>query len=197
MSTQTANSPLISVEDYLAGEEIAEVKHEYVAGRVFAMTGTSVRHNRICGNLFALWHNAVRGGNWEVFIADIKVHCFLGRNDLFYYPDLMVCCDPSETATHYREHPCLLVEVLSETTRGNDLREKLMAYTRIDSLQAYLVLEQDRPEAILFRRDDQWTAEVFKDLNDRLELPCGDALAVTLQDIYAGFETAVESGTQD
>lgn len=31
----------ISVEEYLAGEEVSSVKHEYVAGYVYAMVGDS------------------------------------------------------------------------------------------------------------------------------------------------------------
>lgn len=188
MSPDAAVNPMISVADYLAGEEVAEIKHEYVAGRVYAMTGTSIRHNRICGNLFAMLHGTLAGGPCEVFIADVKVHCFLGHNDLFYYPDLMVCCDPRDTATHYREHPCLLVEVLSESTRGNDLREKLIAYSRIDALQAYLVLEQDHPEAVLFRRETDWLAEHYTALEDRLALPCASGIEAPMEQIYSGLE---------
>jgi Uma2 family endonuclease len=184
MSSNLARRPLISVEEYLAGEEIAEIKHEYVAGQVFAMTGASIRHNRICGNLYAKLHGSLGGGPCQVFIADVKLHCFLGHNDLFYYPDLMVCCDPREQASHYREHPCLLVEVLSDSTRGNDLREKLMAYTRIDALQAYLVLEQDRPEAILYRRDREWDPELLAGPEARLSLPCGAGLEIVLGALY-------------
>ena len=37
--------PLLSVEDYLAGERLSEVRHEYAAGQVFAMAAGSQRHN--------------------------------------------------------------------------------------------------------------------------------------------------------
>ena len=188
MSPDAAENPTISAEEYLAGEEVADIKHEYVAGRVYAMTGTSVRHNQITRNLGFLLHGKLAGGPCEVFIADIKVHCFLGHNDLFYYPDLMVCCDPRDTATHYREHPCLLVEVLSESTRGNDLREKLVAYSQIDTLQAYLVLEQDRAEAILFRRETDWLAERYTALEDQLVFPCAGGITAPMAEIYAGLE---------
>ena len=39
----------ISVEDYLEGEKISPVKHEYIEGEVFAMAGTSDKHNLIEG----------------------------------------------------------------------------------------------------------------------------------------------------
>jgi len=42
----------ISVRDYLEGEKISQVKHEYLDGEVYAMVGTSKSHNRIIGALF-------------------------------------------------------------------------------------------------------------------------------------------------
>ena len=41
------SSPLVSVEDYLAGELVAEQKHEYVGGLIYMMSGARNRHNRI------------------------------------------------------------------------------------------------------------------------------------------------------
>jgi hypothetical protein len=40
----------ISVDDYLAGELISEVKHEYLGGEVHAMAGASNRHNKVAMN---------------------------------------------------------------------------------------------------------------------------------------------------
>jgi Uma2 family endonuclease len=75
---------LLSVERYLAEEAVSVTKHEYVAGQLFAMTGTSVRHNRILTKLGFLLHGLLESSFCEVFMADVKVHCYLGRNDLFY-----------------------------------------------------------------------------------------------------------------
>lgn len=43
----------ISVEDYLEGEKISPVKHEYVEGEVYSMAGTSDTHNLIADEIYA------------------------------------------------------------------------------------------------------------------------------------------------
>lgn len=91
-------------------------------------------------------------------MADIKVHLTVAGEDAFYYPDLMLACDPRDRARYYRERPCLIVEVLSNATERIDRREKLLAYNRIDSLQEYLMLSQNEPLAALHRRRDDWHA---------------------------------------
>jgi len=57
----------------------------------------------------------------------------------FYYPDLLLSCDPDDRETYFRRRPCLIVEVLSEATERIDRREKLYAYTQIPSLQEYVL----------------------------------------------------------
>ena len=49
MSMTAIERDRISVEDYLAGERDGEVRREYVAGQVYAMTGASRRHGLING----------------------------------------------------------------------------------------------------------------------------------------------------
>ncbi|WRH67156.1 MAG: hypothetical protein RSE13_01440 [Planktothrix sp. GU0601_MAG3] len=51
----------ISHQDYLEGEKISPIRHEYIRGEVYAMVGGSDAHETIAGNLFALIKNKVRG----------------------------------------------------------------------------------------------------------------------------------------
>jgi len=98
-------------------EAISPIKHEYVAGRMYAMTGTSDVHNVIAGNIYMLLRNHLKGTPCQVFMADVKVK--LAEADAFYYPDVMVSC---ETPPHpyYRQTPNLIVEVLSPSTAQHD-----------------------------------------------------------------------------
>jgi Uma2 family endonuclease len=154
------------------------------------MAGTSVRHNQIALNIAVALLAQLKGGPCQVLFADVKLHIPYHRDDLFYYPDLMVCCDPTDAHSHYRERPCLLVEVLSESTRGIDTREKFIAYTQIDSLQGYLIVEQGRIGASLLRRADDWQAERYEGDNARLSLPCAGGLELVLAEVYAGVNWA-------
>ncbi len=142
----------LSEEAYLEAERAGEIRHEYLGGTVYAMVGASDRHNLIAGNLFAALRPHVRGTTCQLFMSDMKVRLEVAGEVLYYYPDLLLACDPDDRAPYYRTRPCLIVEVLSETTERIDTREKLFAYTGIDSLQAYLLLAQDAREAQLHRR---------------------------------------------
>ena len=177
---------LVSVADYLAGEERAECRHEYLAGEVYAMSGASARHNAICLNLASALHRHLAGGPCRVFMNDLKVRLDVLREDYFYYPDVMVACRPDDNASHYREHPCVLVEVMSESTERTDRREKLFAYREIAALEEYVLIAQDRAEVVVYRRADGWgasrpTADGVLDLNClKFSLPVAD--------LYAGTE---------
>ncbi|MBZ4193355.1 MAG: Uma2 family endonuclease [Candidatus Contendobacter sp.] len=178
----------LSVTDYLAFEESSEVKHEYINGEIYAMAGASVRHNRITLNLAERLIGHLRGTPCEVFVVEVKLHLQQLRQDIFYYPDVMVCCDPKDREPYYRTRPCLIVEVLSGGTARVDQREKLFAYTRLDSLQGYLLLDQDRMIAMLHRREgNEWRLTEFRDPAAELTLPCAN-LTVRLAELYEGTE---------
>ena len=117
----------IGVEDYLAAEDGAGFRSEYIAGQVFAMTGASATHNIICVNLALALAPHARAGGCQFFLNDMKLRLSLRGIDCFYYPDAMICCDPADDHPLYRERPCLLVEVLSESTARIDRpkRERL------------------------------------------------------------------------
>ena len=187
----------LSVEDYLAFEERSEIKHEYINGEIYAMAGASARHNRITLNLASRIIGHLRGSPCEVFVADVKLHLRELGVEIFYYPDLMVCCDPNDRDPYYRTRPCLIVEVLSSGTARVDQREKLFAYARLDSLQAYLLLEQDRIGATLhWREDGDWRWAEFGDPQAELTLPCA-GLTVRLAELYEAtglLETPPETG---
>ena len=80
----------ITTSDYLEGEKISEIKHEYIYGEVFAMAGTSDRHNRIAGNFFSKIDNHLSDSDCETFIESVKLKA---DAQTFYYPDVMVACD--------------------------------------------------------------------------------------------------------
>ncbi|MDX1252877.1 MAG: Uma2 family endonuclease [Gammaproteobacteria bacterium] len=141
----------LSAEDYLEGELHSEIRHEYVAGRVFAMTGTSRAHNLIALNIATALHAHLRGGPCRVFMSDLKVR--VEKADAFYYPDIAVTCHPADTQPYYLTHPRLIVEVLSPSTEGIDRREKLLAYQSLDSLDEYVLVAQDTVQVEVYRRD--------------------------------------------
>src|SRR5215213_9645913 len=83
--------PYLVVEDYLAGENDGEIRHEYIDGEVYAMAGSSDRHNQICGNVFVKLFPKFSGSKYcQVFMTDMKLQA---DEATFYYPDVFVACD--------------------------------------------------------------------------------------------------------
>jgi len=165
--------PYVSVEEYLEGELHSQVRHEYVEGRVYAMSGASVDHNRIAGNLFSFLHAALRGKPCEPFINDMKAKIPPQLANAVYYPDVLVACDPTDKDKYYRERPVMVAEVLSPRTRRTDEREKAIAYRLVSSIEVYLLVEQDRLRiTVLHRAANEWRREVIEGQTAVLQLEC-------------------------
>ena len=146
----------LTTEDYLAGEVLSPIRHEYVAGEVFAMAGATEEHATIAGNLFALLHAQVRGGPCRVYIADMKLR--VEAADAFFYPDVFVTCDARDTSESLaKRHPSLICEVLSESTEAYDRGGKFAAYRTLETLSEYLLIDSRRRSVEVFRRQpDGW-----------------------------------------
>ncbi|MCF8209320.1 MAG: Uma2 family endonuclease [Rhodoferax sp.] len=140
-----------TAEDYLRTEESNGLRHEYVDGEIYAMAGAGEAHNLIALNVAAGLRNLVRGGPCRVFIADMKLR--VAEWNAFYYPDVMVVCNPADNHTHYKEQPGTVIEVMSPTTESIDRREKLLAYRTLPSLQEYVLIAQDRRHMEVYRKD--------------------------------------------
>ncbi|MCC7278822.1 MAG: Uma2 family endonuclease [Chromatiaceae bacterium] len=141
----------ISADDYLAGEIHSPIRHEYVAGEVFAMAGATEEHATIALNFAALLRNQVRGGPCRVYIADMKLR--VAAAVAFFYPDVFVTCDPRDaTEPLAKRHPSLICEVLSESTEAYDRGGKFAAYRTLESLKEYLLIDSRRRAVEVFRR---------------------------------------------
>ena len=161
---------LLSVEEYIEGELLSDVRHEYIDGCVYAMAGASDDHNRIARNILTTLDTALRGKRCEPFGSDMKFKIL--RYNSFYYPDVMVTCDPTDNAKYFRERPTVVFEVLSPETERTDTREKWYAYDTVEDLKIYVLVAQDRAEAVVHRRTaDGWTTETLRGLNATLSLP--------------------------
>lgn len=172
----------LSEQDYLRGELSNEIRHEYVDGEVYAMAGAGEAHNLIAGNVFARLREFVRGGPCRVFISDMKLHVKTWK--AYYYPDVMVTCDPTDNQSHFKERPSLVVEVLSPSTESTDRREKMLAYRTLSSLREYVLIAADKRQVEIYRRDeqDEWQLAVTSD-GEFLSLE-SVACRLTLDEIY-------------
>ncbi len=177
--------PFISEEDYLEMEKTSDVRHEYVDGYVYAMSGGTRSHNRIAVNICAAIHPQLKDTSCEVYINDVKLKIAHRRS--YYYPDLMLGCSRDDEDEYFLTRPCLLIEVLSNSTASTDRREKLIAYQSIPSLREYCLIAQDQYRLEKYHRlreGELWHVTVYEK-GDTVRFACMD-FEMSMEDIYAG-----------
>jgi Uma2 family endonuclease len=180
-------TPPLTVDEFLDMEEASPTKHEYVVGQVYALAGATERHNRIAGNIFGHLWTAAGDGPCRVYGSDMRVRI---GDDAVYYPDVQVVCDPADTEQMYTSSPCLIVEVLSPSTKSIDLREKLILYRGIKSLRAYVIVFRDEMRAIRHYRaeKDAWF-DALHGPDGAVPFPCPE-LTLAVTEIYRGVSLA-------
>ena len=179
--------PQLSFDDWLAIERAAsDQRSEFVAGEVFAMTGATEGHNLIVANVIRELQATFKGKPCRVYPSDLKVR--IEADDVGTYPDVMVICgerafydDRKDVVTN----PTLIVEVLSDSSEAYDRGDKFKHYRTLASLQAYLLLSQDRVQAELFVRlpNGSWNLSAYTDASDRIPLAAVDA-ELLLGEVY-------------
>lgn len=177
--------PKISIADYLESEEISQIKHEYIDGEIYAMAGTSKSRNRIIKNILNKLANHLPGTDCEPFFVDIKV--FAGKLQRFYYPDIIVVCGEDKESEYFTSKPKVIVEVLSPSTALTDRREKMFVYKELESMDEYVLVEQDKIFAEIYRRreDGLWSWIEFEE-NEEIEFASVD-FRMPMRDIYEGI----------
>lgn len=183
----------ISVDEYLRGEPISEVRHEYIRGQVFAMAGATQNHNAISGNFFGHLWTHLRGTSCRVFMSDMKARLMAFQQDVFYYPDVMVSCDERDTNAQFIKFPKLIIEVLSRSTQRVDRLEKFSHYVTIPTLEEYVLADQSRVAITIFRRRNEWKPELFEDPQALVNLESVE-LNLSLAEFYENVVPAEELG---
>ncbi|MGB5831104.1 MAG: Uma2 family endonuclease [Thiohalocapsa sp.] len=155
--TNPVEDTAFDIEGYLAWEERQVDKHEYVRGEVFAMVGARREHVVVSGNLFAAFKQRLRGGPNQAYVSDLKLR--VETADAFFYPDVMVSCDPrDQAASQSIAHPTLIAEVLSDSTAAFDRGDKFAAYRTLAALREYVLIDIPSRRVETFRRapEQEW-----------------------------------------
>ena len=133
----------MTVDQFLKLYEGTEGKYELVGGQVYAMAGGTATHADVCLNIASALRQKLRGSGCRPFNSDMGLTL---TDETLRYPDVAVYCDPRDLQRNLREvrsfrHPRLIVEVLSPSTAGEDIGEKLLAYKRIDTVTAVVIVD--------------------------------------------------------
>jgi Uma2 family endonuclease len=181
----------MSPQEYLEWEKTQELRHEYIDGEVFAMTGGTKPHNRIAGNLFTKLDDFLAEKDCEVYISDVKVQ--ISSSGPYHYPDVVVTCDQrDQESIDLVQYPCLIVEVLSPSTAAFDRGKKFTRYRQSSTLKEYVLIESDEISVECFRRNDQglWVLHTYGE-GDTLNLE-SVGISIPVEKLYRQVKFDVE-----
>ncbi|MEM7595886.1 MAG: Uma2 family endonuclease [Cyanobacteria bacterium P01_A01_bin.83] len=198
MIASTQDSRL-TPEEYLQLEADSEIKHEYIDGEVYAMAGATDTHVTIALNLAVLLRSHLRDSDCRVFISDMKVK--IEAKSRFFYPDVMVTCEAKDRDTStYKKFPCLIIEVLSDSTEAFDRGDKFADYQSLPSLQEYVLVNTRKARIECFRRTEAglWLLQ-FYELTDSQFALTSVEFTGKIAEVYeqVEFTTELNSNEQD
>ncbi len=176
----------LTEDEYLATEPERIERHEYIDGQIRAMAGASDSHEGVSLLIASKLLQHLSGKPCRVYKGDMKLRVqqqAQAHKVIFYYPDIMVVCDPADAHPNYKTAPKVIVEVLSND-KGRDLIEKLAVYRELETLEEYFVISQHaaRPEVTAFRRRTGFEPEILQDGAFTME---SIGLPLTVKELYA------------
>jgi Uma2 family endonuclease len=185
------HSPRFTPEEYFAWEQQQQLRHEYLDGEVYAMTGGTVNHGQIAANFIILLGSHLRGSGCRVLTSDVKVG--IQESDDYVYPDVSVTCEEGDrTATKFISNPCLIVEVLSPSTEAYDRGGKFRHYRRASSLRDYVLVNANKVEIDLYRKDERGRWEIINYIaGDSVELASVN-FTFQIDEVFQGITFADE-----
>ncbi len=184
-SVRVHGLPPMTIDEFLAWEMAQEDRFEFIDGVVYAMSGGSSPHNVVTLNVSATLWNAAGDGHCRVYQEGEKLRI----DEEFFYPDVMVVCEPDGDDEYMAYHPCVLVEVLSPGTAHVDRGRKLAAYRTLPSLRAYLIVSQEYRHVERHWRDAAdapWQREDLTPADGSVPVPCPADGALPFALIYRG-----------
>ena len=180
----------MTVAEYLEWEARQEVKHEYIDGEIIEMTGGTGEHSVIIGNIQGFLWNLLSFPQYTVHTSNMRVKFSQTR---YVYPDLSVVRGESiydDSSRLNLLNPVFVVEVTSPSSAIRDRLDKLDNCFTVSSIEAYLIVDQDRPRADLYTRTQAgWHLQIFSNAEDVIPLPMLDC-HLPLEQVYRGIEFA-------
>jgi Uma2 family endonuclease len=189
------HSPRFTPEEYFAWEEQQLVRHEYIEGEVYAITGGTVTHSQIASNFNRLLGNHLRGSGCKTLNSDGRVNILASSH--YVYPDVSVTCDERDKTTpQYITYPCLVIEVLFSSLETHDRANKFKFYRRNPCLQEYVWADAGTMAIEVFRKTDGGSWQIIDyEPGDVVELASVN-LTFPIEQVYEDVVFAPENSSQ-
>ncbi len=183
----------LSLQEYFDLEKRSEVRHEYVDGILFPMSGESKINNEIALNCYSAFRAQLRGTGCRIFTHQIRL--IVKEDRIYRYPDLIVTCT-DETDSYAITQPSLVIEVLSPSTEATDRNQKLKEYTSLPSLEYYLLVSSQEAVVECYSRekDGGWRYSFYTGLAEVVKLEKVKGLVLGLADVYQDVSFTPQDG---
>ncbi|MBD0255941.1 MAG: Uma2 family endonuclease [Cytophagales bacterium] len=183
----------LSPQEYFDLEKGSEIRHEYVDGILFPMSGESRLNNKILRNCDHALYPQLSGTDCEIYTHAVRLIVKEGR--IYRYPDLVITC-AEETDSHAVTQPCLIIEVLSTSTEQTDRNQKLKEYTSLPSLDYYLLVSTDEAVVECYSRepDGGWRYSFCTGLAEAVKLEKVKGIVLKLADVYTDISFSPPQG---
>jgi Uma2 family endonuclease len=182
----TQPSPLLTEDEYLSFERSSAIRHEYLAGQIYAMAGATREHNLITGNVAGELRMRLKGKPCETYSNDMRVR--ISRSSQYTYPDVVVVCGPPQFLDDQADtllNPLVIIEVLSSSTEAYDRGGEFRDYRSIESFSEYVLIAQAKKSADHFTKiNNIWTIQEVEQEIRFVTIPC----TLTFSEIYDRVE---------
>jgi Uma2 family endonuclease len=171
-----------TVAEYFELEKHSNIRHEYYYGKLIAMPGESKNANEIAQNCAYAFRIELRKRGFRIFIQDVRT--IVKENEIYRYPDVVVADEKDDNHTHNITKPRILIEVISDSSKYRDRVTKLQEYSKIPSLDYYVVIDQDVVNVEVYsRKENGWHYQLLEDLSETVELSMFD-MSLSLETVY-------------
>jgi prevent-host-death family protein len=178
----------VSYEEFLAISENSEERYEYIDGEIYLLASPKMIHQKVLGDLYFILYNWFQGKNCRPMLAPFDITLKRSQENInVVQPDLMVICDLEEKLNekgYYMVVPALVVEIISESTRGKDFVKKLDLYMSTGITEYWIVNPLNREVSVfLFEENDILKSATYKNQEHALSYHFS-GLEVNLKQIF-------------
>ena len=182
--THAIDDKIYTVDEYILLDEASDIRHEFINGRLFDITGDSDIENEITMNVVCAVKSFLNLDEYKIYTKGVK--CKIQNEEYYTYPDVFITNNETDKENKYiKQQPSLIVEVLSDSTRKYDSIDKFIQYQKINSLQYYILVEPEVFSVHCFSKDEsgEWQAAIYTKLEEAIDLKLL-SISLPLQSIY-------------
>lgn len=178
----------VSVVEYLSLDRQSEAHFELDDGELIPIEAASYAHSLICSNVVGEIRQQLKSGPCKVHANVLRVATATGQR--YCYPDVVIVCGEPLLEDRHGDtllNPKIIIEIVSDSTEHRDRGRKFRLYRAIESLQQYVLINQDQAHIEVFERDSDtsWRLRDLDGLEAVLSLP-GVGCSINLSEIFAG-----------